>query len=121
MPADAVPWMRNEFAYNVVRDVEARHEGLRRARVQLLEAVHVRGEVRRQERLHRRRAALHDRQGAPAGKKVDVHCGGHNDGLRRMLAFDVDTLEHPFYGSELIDTDIIEGYVARRGSSSTRC
>jgi len=26
------------------------------------------------------------------GKKVDVHCGGNNDGLRRMLAFDVDTL-----------------------------
>jgi hypothetical protein len=39
-----------------------------------------------------------------------VHCGGHNIGLRRMLAFDFDTLEHPFYGQELIESDIIEGY-----------
>ena len=26
-----------------------------------------------------------------------------------MLAFDVDTLEHPFYGTELIDWDVIRG------------
>ena len=47
------------------------------------------------------------------GKVVDVHCGGHNNGLRRMLAFSVDTLEHPFYGHELIEWDIIEGYVKK--------
>jgi imidazolonepropionase-like amidohydrolase len=47
------------------------------------------------------------------GKVVDVHCGGHNIGLRRMLAFDVDTLEHPFYGNEIIDWDIIQGYVKK--------
>ena len=47
------------------------------------------------------------------GKIVDVHCGSHNNGLRRMLAFDVDTLEHPFYGNELIEWDIIEGYVKK--------
>jgi imidazolonepropionase-like amidohydrolase len=48
-----------------------------------------------------------------SGKIVDVHAGGHNDGLRRMLAFDVDTLEHPFYGHELIEMDIIQGYVKK--------
>ncbi len=47
------------------------------------------------------------------GKIVDVHCGGHNNGLRRMLAFDVDTLQHPFYGNEIIEWDIIEGYVKK--------
>jgi imidazolonepropionase-like amidohydrolase len=30
-----------------------------------------------------------------------------------MLAFDFDTLEHPFYGGELIDEDIIDGYVKK--------
>jgi hypothetical protein len=30
-----------------------------------------------------------------------------------MLAFDVDTLEHPFYGSQLIDWDVIQGYVKK--------
>lgn len=47
------------------------------------------------------------------GKIIDVHCGGHNIGLRRMLAFDIDTLEHPFYGNEIIDWDIIQGYVKK--------
>jgi imidazolonepropionase-like amidohydrolase len=45
------------------------------------------------------------------GKKVDIHTGRHNTGLRRGLKFDVDTLEHPFNGQELVDEDIINGYV----------
>jgi imidazolonepropionase-like amidohydrolase len=53
------------------------------------------------------------KRGHELGKIIDVHCGGHNNGLRRMLAFDVDTLEHPFYGNEIIDWDIIEGYVKK--------
>ena len=48
------------------------------------------------------------------GKIVDVHCGGNgNSGLRRMLAFDVDTLEHPFERDVLVDWDIIQGYVKK--------
>jgi hypothetical protein len=30
-----------------------------------------------------------------------------------MLAFDIDTLEHPFYGHELIEEDIIRGFVEK--------
>ena len=52
-------------------------------------------------------------RGHELGKIIDVHAGGHNNGLRRMLAFDVDTLEHPFYGNELIEWDIIKGYVKK--------
>jgi len=48
------------------------------------------------------------------GKVIDVHAGGdHNVGLRRMLAFDVDTLEHPFLRNEIVDWDIIQGYVKK--------
>src|SRR3990172_6179674 len=54
--------------------------------------------------------AIIDR-GHQLGKIIDVHAGGHNNGLRRMLAFDVDTLEHPFYGNEIIEWDVINGYV----------
>ncbi len=112
-PADAVAFVRNEFAYHVVEDVErdtAAYEGPEFAYWKLLMSsekfdgqndftdAQVRAFIAKAHRL---------------GKKVDVHCGGHNDGLRRMLAFDVDTLEHPFYGSELIDRDIIEGYVKK--------
>ena len=53
------------------------------------------------------------------GKVVDVHCTGNNDGLRRMLAFDIDTLEHPFYGAQLIPTDIVEGYAKKRVIAAT--
>ena len=52
-------------------------------------------------------------RGHALGKIIDVHCGGHNNGLRRMLEFDIDTLEHPFYGHELIEWDIIERYVSK--------
>jgi len=45
------------------------------------------------------------------GISIDVHAGGHNIGLRRMLEYDIDTLEHPFYGHEIIDWDVINGYV----------
>jgi imidazolonepropionase-like amidohydrolase len=109
-PADAVPFMRDEFAYHVVADVDKdtqAYEGPDFNFWKLLMSsekfdgkndftdAQVRAFIAKAHRL---------------GKKVDVHCGGNNDGLRRMLAFDVDTLEHPFYGSELIDWDVIRGY-----------
>ena len=47
------------------------------------------------------------------GKVINVHCGGHNNEYWRMLAFDINTLEHPFYGNEIIDWDIIQGYVKK--------
>ena len=54
------------------------------------------------------------KRGHELGKIIDVHAGGGgNAGLRRMLAFDVDTLEHPFERYEIVDWDIIEGYVKK--------
>lgn len=47
------------------------------------------------------------------GKKVDVHAQESNDGLRRLLKFDIDTLEHPFYPDFVIDDDIIKGFAAK--------
>jgi imidazolonepropionase-like amidohydrolase len=113
-PADAVEWMRTEFAYQVIsdpdRDTEAyAGEDFNYWKLYLsnekydgandFSDMELRFIIDKAHRL---------------GKKIDVHCGGHNDGLRRMLAFDVDTLEHPFYGHQLVDMDIIEGY-AKKG------
>jgi imidazolonepropionase-like amidohydrolase len=47
------------------------------------------------------------------GKKVDMHTGRHNAGLRRGTQFDIDTLQHPFNGQELVDEDIIKEYVRK--------
>ena len=114
-PADAEQFMRNEFAYHVVarrrRATPKAYEGPEFNYWKLLMSdekfdgsndytdEQLRAFIDKAHRL---------------GKKVDVHCGGHNAGLRRMLAFDVDTLEHPFYGGELIDMDIIEGYARKK-------
>jgi imidazolonepropionase-like amidohydrolase len=47
------------------------------------------------------------------GKKIDVHAQQSNDGLRRLLKFDIDSLEHPFYPDFVIDDDIIKGFAAK--------
>jgi len=112
-PAEAVPFVRDEFAYHVVADIDAdtrAYEGPEFNFWKLLMSSdkfdghndftddQLRAFIAKAHRL---------------GKKVDVHCGGNNEGLRRMLAFDVDTLEHPFLRNEVVDADIIAGYVKK--------
>lgn len=112
-PPDAVDWMRDEFAYNVIDDVERDTDPYLGPEFNYWKLYMANdrwdgGNDFTDDELRSLIGKAHR-----AGKIVDVHAGGHNDGLRRMLAFDVDTLEHPFYGHELIDMDIIEGYVKK--------
>jgi imidazolonepropionase-like amidohydrolase len=112
-PADAVDFVRNEYAYAVLSDLDRDtqpYEGPEFSYWKLLMSSEpwdgkndftdeqIRFLINKAHRL---------------GKKVDVHCGSSNAGLRRMSAFEVDTLEHPFYRQELIDWDVIEAYVKR--------
>lgn len=112
-PADAVAWMRDEFAYNVIDDVERDTDAYLGPEFNYwkLYMANDRWNGKNDFTDDELRAMI--AKAHKAGKIVDVHAGGHNDGLRRMLAFDVDTLEHPFYGHELIEMDIIEGYVKK--------
>jgi imidazolonepropionase-like amidohydrolase len=112
-PVDAVSFMRDEFAYRVVSDIDrgtAPYEGPEFNYWKLLMS-DAKFDGKNDFTDDELRAFI--AKARSLGKKVDVHCGGHNEGLRRMLAFDVDTLEHPFYGEELIDEDIILGYVKK--------
>jgi imidazolonepropionase-like amidohydrolase len=112
-PAEAMDWLHNDFAYFVVKDMKDLdamegpdfaywklylndepfdgHNDFSDAQVEAIIA-----------RAHK------------LGKKVDVHANATNDGLRRLLKFDIDTLEHPFYSKFVIDDDIIKGF-ARKG------
>lgn len=113
MPENAVPWMKREFAYNVIADPQGDTDDwtgpdFNYWKLYMSDKKWDGKNDFTDEELRAIIAKAHKH-----GKIVDVHAGGHNDGLRRMLAFDVDTLEHPFYGSELIDMDIIEGYVKK--------
>jgi imidazolonepropionase-like amidohydrolase len=112
-PRETVKWLRNEFAYNVIDDVEKDTEDFVGPEYNYWK-LYMSGEVYdgkndfTDEELRRIIDKAHRH-----GKIIDVHAGGHNEGLRRMLAFDVDTLEHPFYGHELIEQDIVRGYVEK--------
>ena len=112
-PPDAVEWMRKEFAYNVITDVNRDTDAYLGPEFNYWKLYMA------DDRWDGRNDFTDDElkfmidKAHRAGKIIDVHAGGHNDGLRRMLAFDIDTLEHPFYGRELIETDIIEGYVKK--------
>jgi imidazolonepropionase-like amidohydrolase len=110
-PPEAVEWMRNEFAYNVIDDIEKDTDPylgpeFNYWKLYMSDEIFDGKNDFTDDELRRIIEKAHAH-----GKKVDVHCGGHNDGLRRMTAFDVDTLEHPFYGHELIAEDVIAGYV----------
>ncbi len=112
-PPAAVDWLRNEFAYVVIRNVDTDTEPY------VGEEFHY-WKLYMSDEPWDGRNDFTDKQlrfiidkAHRYGKKVDVHAGGHNHGLRRMLDFAVDTLEHPFYGHELIADDVIEGYVRK--------
>ncbi len=112
-PESAVDWIRNEFAYNVIDDVETgtdRFMGPEFSywKLYMSDKVYNGKNDFSDEELRYIIDKAHN-----SGKIIDVHAGGHNEGLHRMMAFDVDTLEHPFYGSMLIDEDIIRTYVEK--------
>ena len=112
-PAAAMDWLRNDFAYNVVDDIEKDTD-------RFLGPEFNYWKLYMSDEIYDGKNDFTDEEiryiidkAHKHGKIVDVHAGGHNQGLRRMLSFDVDTLEHPFYGHELIKKDIIQGYVKK--------
>ena len=112
-PEAAVPWLRDEFAYNVIDDVEADTEPFTGPEYNYWK-LYMSDEIYDGENDFTDEELRHIIEKAHRlGKIVDVHAGPHNEGLRRMLKFDVDTLEHPFYGHELIEEDVIRGYVEK--------
>lgn len=110
-PPEAVEWLRNEFAYNVIENVERDIERFTGPeynfwKLYMSDKEYDGSNDFSDEELRQIIDKAHS-----LGKIVDVHAGPHNPGLRRMLSFDIDTLEHPFYGHTLIDEEIIQAYV----------
>lgn len=112
-PKDAIDWLHNDFAYQVVDDVDEDTEPYVGPDYNFWK-LYMSDEIFNGENDYTDEELRHFIEKAhKLGKKVDVHCGPHNEGLGRMLAFDIDTLEHPFYGSTLISEDVIRGYVKK--------
>lgn len=114
-PADAVEWVRNEFAYNVIDDLKGDTDRFLGPEFNYWKLYMSSEPFDGENDFTDEELRFIIEKAHKNGKIIDVHCGGNNEGLRRMLAFDIDTLEHPFYGHQLIEQDIIQGYV-RKGA-----
>jgi imidazolonepropionase-like amidohydrolase len=112
-PPDAVGFMRDEFAYAVIKDVDKDTDRLVGPEFNYWKLLMSSEKWNGSNDFTDEELRFIIAKARKHGKKIDVHCGSSNDGLRRMLAFDVDTLEHPFYRHQIIDWDIIEGYVKK--------
>jgi len=118
-PPDAVEWMKTQFAYAVISDIDKDTDRF------VGDDFHYWKLYMADDNFDGKNDYTDDElrfiinKAHKHGKVVDVHCTGNNDGLRRMLAFDIDTLEHPFYGAQLIPNDIVEGYAKKRVIAAT--
>jgi imidazolonepropionase-like amidohydrolase len=113
-PPDALEWTKREFAYNVISDADKDTDPYLGPDFNYWKLYLTSEKWNGKNDFTPEQIRLMINKAHKAGKSVDVHCGSSlNDGLRRVLAFDVNTLEHPFGGSELIDWDIVEGYVKK--------
>jgi len=116
-PTDAMDWLRNEFAYHVIEDVDKDTDVLLSDdfnfwKLYMSDDTWNGTNDFTDEELRFMIDKAHEH-----GKIVDCRTGGFsgrkNEALRRMLPFDMDTLEHPFYPHFIVDMDIIEGYVKK--------
>jgi imidazolonepropionase-like amidohydrolase len=112
-PKTAAKWLRHEFAYTVIDDVDEGTDPFLGSEFNYWKLLMSGEEFNGSNDFTDEELEFIIEKAHANGKIVDVHARGTNDGLRRMMAFDVDTLEHPFYGTELIEEDIIRGYVEK--------
>ena len=113
-PPEAVEWLRNEFAFLVVDDIDKDLEPLMGPEINFWKITFgeepfdghndfTDEEVRRIiDKAHK------------AGKFVDIHANATPEGFKRLLKFDFDTLEHPFYVNYLWDEAAIAA-LAKKG------
>ncbi|MFT4052878.1 MAG: amidohydrolase family protein [Novosphingobium sp.] len=117
-PADAMNWLRNDFAYFVVDDIEKDLEPLKGPefsywKLYLTDEISggsADGSLDFTDAQLRRIIEM----GHKLGKKIDVHANATPEGFKRLLKFDIDTLEHPFEGGFLLDEKTIAGF-AKKG------
>jgi imidazolonepropionase-like amidohydrolase len=118
-PPDAVEWMKTQFAYAVIEDVDTDTDRFVGNDFQYWKLYMSDDNFDGKNDYSDAELRFIVNKAHKHGKVVDVHCTGNNEGLRRMLAFDIDTLEHPFYGAALIPNDIVEGYAKKRVIAAT--
>ena len=112
-PDEAIGWFRNDFAYNVVEDIEMATDAF------LGPEYHYWKLYMSDEEYDGKNDFSDDElryiidKAHKHGKHIDVHAGASNAGLSRMTNFDIDSLQHPFYGSFEVADEVIDVYVEK--------
>ncbi|MEI9849902.1 MAG: amidohydrolase family protein [Sphingomonas sp.] len=113
-PPGSIDWLRNDFAYFVLDDVEKDTDAIMGAdftywKLLLSDEVFDGKNDFTDAQIERIIAKAH-----AAGKGVDIHANATQEGFKRLLKFDFDTLEHPFESDFLLDEATIAGF-AKKG------
>lgn len=110
-PQESIEWLRNEFAYNVIADVEKDTDAFLGPQYNYWKLYMSDEEYDGENDFSDNDLRYMIDKAHKHGKRIDVHTGGSNAGLARMTAFDIDTLEHPFYGGFEVADETINAYV----------
>lgn len=111
---EAIEWLRNDFAYYILNDIDKDTDALLGEDINFwklylsFEPFDGKNDFT-DAQLKRIIDKAHK-----AGKSVDVHTNFSPEGYKRLLKFDIDSLEHPFHTEFLHDEKVIAEY-ARKG------
>ena len=110
-PEESIEWLRNEFAYNVIEDIEKDTDAFLGPQYNYWKLYMSDEEYDGKNDFSDSDLRYIIDKAHKHGKRIDVHTGGSNAGLARMTEFNIDTLEHPFYGSFEVADETINAYV----------
>lgn len=109
-PAGAMSWLENDFAYFVVDDPVKDLDKLSGPEINYWKLYLSDEKFDGKNDFTDAQLKYMIDRAHKLGKKIDVHANSTPSGFRRLLGFNIDTLEHPFEGDFLIDPEVIAGF-----------
>src|SRR6185437_15504068 len=113
-PPDAIAWLRRDFAFYVLDDIDKDTDRLLGADINFWKFTLSDAKFNGSNDFTDEQIRFIIDKAHKAGKSVDIHANSTQEGFARLLRFDFDSLEHPFEANFLIDDATIEGF-ARKG------
>ncbi len=113
----AVEWMRNDFAFTVVRDVDKDTDPLVADDIDYWKFYFSNETWDGKNDFSDEEVKFIIDKAHKNGIRIDAHCGVH---MGRAVELGVDTVQHPFSSRELVEWDIVENF-ARKGVFASTC
>ncbi|MDZ4729710.1 MAG: amidohydrolase family protein [Xanthomonadales bacterium] len=113
-PPEAVDWLRNEFAFFVVDDIEKDLEVISGEDFTYWKILFGHESFDGSNDFTDDQVRRIIEKAHAAGKQVDIHANSTPEGYARLLKFDFETLQHPFVTDFLQDEEVISEF-AKKG------